>query len=44
MIETTMRVSGLRGGDLLAEIDPRPVKAQLTQAEGQLERDQAPAR
>lgn len=28
-------------GDLLAEIDPRPYQAQLTQAEGQLARDQA---
>ena len=28
-------------GDLLAEIDPRPFQTQLTQAEGQLERDQA---
>ncbi|HET8575793.1 MAG TPA: MdtA/MuxA family multidrug efflux RND transporter periplasmic adaptor subunit [Methylomirabilota bacterium] len=28
-------------GDLLAEIDPRPFEAQLTQAEGQLARDQA---
>ena len=28
-------------GDLLAEIDPRPFQAQLTQFEGQLERDQA---
>jgi multidrug efflux system membrane fusion protein len=28
-------------GDLLAEIDPRPFQAQLTQYEGQLERDQA---
>ena len=28
-------------GDLLAEIDPRPFEAQLTQFEGQLERDQA---
>ncbi len=29
------------GGDLLAEIDPDPFKAQLTQYEGQLARDQA---
>src|SRR5439155_8006878 len=28
-------------GDLLAEIDPRPFEAQLTQFQGQLERDQA---
>ena len=28
-------------GDLLAEIDPRPFQVQLTQAEGQLVRDQA---
>ncbi len=28
-------------GDLLAEIDPRPFQAQLTQAEGQLAKDQA---
>jgi multidrug efflux system membrane fusion protein len=28
-------------GDLLAEIDPRPFEAQLTQFEGQLQRDQA---
>jgi multidrug efflux system membrane fusion protein len=28
-------------GDLLAEIDPRPFQAQLTQFEGQLQRDQA---
>jgi multidrug efflux system membrane fusion protein len=28
-------------GDLLAEIDPRPFQVQLTQAEGQLARDQA---
>jgi len=28
-------------GDLLAEVDPRPFEAQLTQFEGQLERDQA---
>jgi len=31
----------VRRGDLLAEIDPRPFEAQLTQFEGQLERDQA---
>ncbi len=31
----------VRTGDLLAEIDPRPFQAQLTQFEGQLERDQA---
>src|SRR5438552_11174048 len=31
----------VHGGDLLAEIDPRPFQAQLTQFEGQLERDQA---
>ena len=28
-------------GDVLAEIDPSPFQAQLTQAEGQLQRDQA---
>jgi membrane fusion protein, multidrug efflux system len=31
----------VRQGDLLAEIDPRPFQAQLTQFEGQLARDQA---
>jgi multidrug efflux system membrane fusion protein len=31
----------VRSGDLLAEIDPRPFQVQLTQAEGQLARDQA---
>jgi membrane fusion protein, multidrug efflux system len=31
----------VKAGDLLAEIDPRPFQAQLTQFEGQLERDQA---
>ncbi|MGE5087666.1 MAG: MdtA/MuxA family multidrug efflux RND transporter periplasmic adaptor subunit [Candidatus Levyibacteriota bacterium] len=31
----------VRAGDLLAEIDPRPFQVQLTQAEGQLARDQA---
>jgi multidrug efflux system membrane fusion protein len=31
----------VRRGDLLAEIDPRPFQAQLTQFEGQLARDQA---
>jgi multidrug efflux pump subunit AcrA (membrane-fusion protein) len=31
----------VRSGELLAEIDPRPFQAQLTQFEGQLERDQA---
>src|SRR5678815_2752121 len=31
----------VRSGDLLADIDPRPFQAQLTQFEGQLERDQA---
>lgn len=31
----------VREGDLLAEIDPRPFQAALTQAEGQMERDQA---
>jgi multidrug efflux system membrane fusion protein len=31
----------VRSGDLLAEIDPRPFQAQLTQYEGQLARDQA---
>jgi multidrug efflux system membrane fusion protein len=31
----------VRQGDLLAEIDPRPFQAQLTQAEGQLAKDEA---
>lgn len=31
----------VHAGDLLAEIDPRPFEAQLTQAEGQLARDEA---
>jgi membrane fusion protein, multidrug efflux system len=31
----------VRVGDLLAEIDPRPLQAQLTEFEGQLVRDQA---
>jgi multidrug efflux system membrane fusion protein len=31
----------VKTGDLLAEIDPRPYQAQLTQYEGQLARDQA---
>jgi multidrug efflux system membrane fusion protein len=31
----------VKEGDLLAEIDPRPFQAQLDQAQGQLERDQA---
>jgi multidrug efflux system membrane fusion protein len=31
----------VKQGELLAEIDPRPFAAQLTQAEGQLARDQA---
>jgi membrane fusion protein, multidrug efflux system len=31
----------VRAGDLLAEIDPRPFQAQLTQAEGQYARDKA---
>jgi multidrug efflux system membrane fusion protein len=31
----------VREGDLLAEIDPRPFQAALTQAEGQMTRDQA---
>jgi multidrug efflux pump subunit AcrA (membrane-fusion protein) len=31
----------VRRGDLLAEIDPRPFQAQLTQFEGQVARDQA---
>ena len=31
----------VHAGDLLAEIDPRPFQAQLTQAEGQVARDQA---
>ena len=31
----------VRAGDLLAEIDPRPFQAQLTQAEGQLALEQA---
>lgn len=31
----------VKAGDLLAEIDPRPFQVQLTQAEGQMARDQA---
>src|SRR5215468_6436676 len=31
----------VRAGDLLAEIDPRPFQVQLTQAEGQMAKDQA---
>jgi len=31
----------VKEGDLLAEIDPRPYQAQLLQAEGQMQRDQA---
>ena len=31
----------VNAGDLLAEIDPRPFEVQLTQAEGQMARDQA---
>src|SRR6185503_5946992 len=31
----------VNAGDLLAEIDPRPFQAQLTQAQGQLLRDEA---
>ncbi len=31
----------VKAGDLLAEIDPRPYQAQLTEAEGQLAHDQA---
>jgi membrane fusion protein, multidrug efflux system len=31
----------VRQGDLLAEIDPRPYQVQLTQAQGQMARDQA---
>ena len=31
----------VRSGDVLAEIDPRPFQVQLTQAEGQLAKDQA---
>ena len=31
----------VRAGDLLAEIDPRPFQVQLTQAQGQLARDEA---
>jgi multidrug efflux system membrane fusion protein len=31
----------VRKGDLLAEIDPRPFEVQVTQAEGQMARDQA---
>ena len=34
----------VRQGDLLAEIDPRPFEVQLTQAEGQMARDQAALR
>jgi multidrug efflux system membrane fusion protein len=31
----------VKSGDLLAELDPRPFEVQLTQAEGQMARDQA---
>src|SRR4029077_16378208 len=31
----------VKAGDLLAEIDPRPFQVQLTQAQGQLDKDQA---
>ncbi|HEY6364638.1 MAG TPA: MdtA/MuxA family multidrug efflux RND transporter periplasmic adaptor subunit [Candidatus Binatia bacterium] len=31
----------VRSGDLIAEIDPRPFQVQLTQAEGQMAKDQA---
>ena len=31
----------VKGGELLAEVDPRPYQVQLTQAEGQMVRDQA---
>ena len=31
----------VKAGDILAEIDPRPYRAQLAQAEGQMARDQA---
>lgn len=31
----------VKAGDLLAEIDPRPYQVQLTQAQGQLDKDQA---
>lgn len=31
----------VKAGDLLAELDPRPFQVQLTQAEGQMARDQA---
>ena len=31
----------VKAGDLLFEIDPRPFQAALTQAQGQLDRDQA---
>ncbi|HEY6009572.1 MAG TPA: MdtA/MuxA family multidrug efflux RND transporter periplasmic adaptor subunit [Geobacteraceae bacterium] len=34
----------VRNGQLLAEIDPRPFQVQLTQAEGQMARDQAQLR
>ena len=38
---TFMEGQFVRAGDLLAEIDPRPFQVQLTQAEGQMARDQA---
>ncbi len=42
LMSLSFREGGLvRAGDLLAEIDPRPFQVQLTQAEGQMARDQA---
>ncbi len=38
---TFMEGQFVHPGDLLAEIDPRPFQVQLTQAEGQMARDQA---